>query len=242
MMAATQDESAMGVDPGDIADRLAQVRQRIDDAARAAGRAPRDVRLVAISKFQPLVAVQAAVAAGQVDFGENRAQELVSKLPDAPHGVRWHFVGRLQRNKAKLVVGQVDLIHSVDRVSLAETVSAHAVARGIVQRVLVQVDVAGEERKGGSPPDQVLPLLQRSAELDGVQATGLMTIPPIDSEPAAMFERLRALRARLLPTFPQLTELSMGMSADLEVAVASGATIVRVGTAIFGPRPRNPVM
>jgi len=242
MMAATQDESAMGIDPGEIADRLAQVRQRIDDAARAAGRAPRDVRLVAISKFQPLVAVQAAVAAGQVDFGENRAQELVSKLPDAPDGVRWHFVGRLQRNKARLVVGEVDLIHSVDRVSLAETVSAQAVARGIVQRVLVQVDVAEEERKGGSPPDQVLPLLQRSAELDGVQAIGLMTIPPIASDPAAMFERLRALRARLLPTFPQLTELSMGMSADLEVAVASGATIVRVGTAIFGPRPRNPVM
>lgn len=239
MMAATQDEPDMGVDPGDIAGRLARVRQRVDDAARAAGRNPRDVRLVAISKFQPLAAVQAAVTAGQVDFGENRAQELVSKLPDAPDGVRWHFVGRLQRNKAKLVVGRVDLIHSVDRVSLAETVAAQAVARGIVQRVLVQVDVAGEERKGGSPPDQVLPLLQRSAGLEGVRVTGLMTIPPIDSDPAAMFERLRALRARLLPTFPQLTELSMGMSADLEVAVASGATIVRVGTAIFGPRPRN---
>lgn len=239
MMAATEDAPDMGVDPGDVAGRLARVRQRVDDAARAAGRNPRDVRLVAISKFQPLAAVQAAVTAGQVDFGENRAQELVSKLPDAPDGVRWHFVGRLQRNKAKLVVGRVDLIHSVDRVSLAETVSAQAAARGIVQRVLVQVDVAGEERKGGSPPDQVLPLLQRSAGLAGVRVTGLMTIPPIDSDPAAMFERLRALRARLLPTFPQLTELSMGMSADLEVAVASGATIVRVGTAIFGPRPRN---
>jgi pyridoxal phosphate enzyme (YggS family) len=239
MMAATQDEPMVGVGPGDIPDRLTRVRRRIDDAARAAGRDPRDVRLVAISKFQPLAAVQAAVAAGQSDFGENRAQELASKLEDAPDGVRWHFVGRLQRNKAKLVVGHVDLIHSVDRVSLAETVSAQAVDRDIVQRVLVQVDVAGEERKGGCPPEQVPALLARIADLPGVHADGLMTIPPIDADPAAMFERLRALRARLLPTFPQLTELSMGMSADLEVAVASGATIVRVGTAIFGARPRN---
>lgn len=239
MIAATQDDPDMDIDPGDIAGRLARVRQRIDGAARAAGRDPRGVQLVAISKFQPLAAVQTAVVAGQVDFGENRAQELVSKLPDAPDGVRWHFVGRLQRNKAKLVVGQVHLIHSVDRVSLAETVSAHAVGHDIVQQVLVQVDVAGEERKGGCPPDQVPALLERMAELDGVRAAGLMVIPPIDGDAAAMFERLRALRARLLPTFPQLAELSMGMSADLEAAISHGATILRVGTAIFGARPHN---
>jgi hypothetical protein len=137
------------------------------------------------------------------------------------------------------VVGQVDLIHSVDRISLAETVSAQAVTSDVVQQVLVQVDVAGEERKGGCPPDQVPALLERIGALDGVRATGLMTIPPLDGDPAPMFERLRALRARLLPTFPQLTELSMGMSADLEVAIAHGATIVRVGTAIFGARPHN---
>jgi len=235
MMAATQDGPAVDA----VADRLGRVRERIAGAARAAGRRSQDVRLVAISKFQPLAAVSAAAAAGQVDFGENRAQELVSKLADGPDDVRWHFVGRLQRNKVKLVVGEVDLIHSVDRISLAETVSAQAVARDVVQQVLVQVDVAGEERKGGCPPDQVSALLERIGALDGVRATGLMTIPPLDGDPAPMFERLRALHARLLPTFPQLTELSMGMSADLEVAIAHGATIVRVGTAIFGARPHN---
>jgi len=235
MMAATQDGAAVDA----VAERLARVRERIAGAARAAGRRSQDVRLVAISKLQPLAAVHAAAAAGQVDFGENRAQELVSKLADGPDGVRWHFVGRLQRNKVKLVVGQVDLIHSVDRISLAETVSAQAVTSDVVQQVLVQVDVAGEERKGGCPPEQVPALLERIGALDGVRATGLMTIPPLDGDPAAMFERLCALRARLLPTFPQLTELSMGMSTDLEVAIAHGATIVRVGTAIFGARPHN---
>jgi hypothetical protein len=238
-MAKAPEGGTTEVDVDGIAGRLAQVRRRIAGAAHQVGRQPADVRLVAISKFQPVAAIAAAAAAGQMDFGENRAQELDAKFAAAPSGVRWHFVGRLQRNKVKLVVGQVDLIHSVDRISLAETVSAQAVTSDVVQQVLVQVDVAGEERKGGCPPDQVPALLERIGALDGVRATGLMTIPPLDGDPAPMFERLRALRARLLPTFPQLTELSMGMSADLEVAIAHGATIVRVGTAIFGARPHN---
>ena len=223
----------------DVAERLARVRERIADAARQAGRDPAQVRLVAVSKFQPLSAVAAAVAAGQREFAENRAQELVEKLRDAPEGARWHFVGRLQRNKAKLVVGEVDLIHSVDRAALAETVAKQAVRRELVQPVLVQVDVVGEERKGGCRPGHVPALLERIGQLDGIRAVGLMTIPPLDADAAAVFEQLRALRARLVSTFPGLTELSMGMSADLEAAVTHGATIVRVGTAVFGPRPRN---
>jgi hypothetical protein len=223
----------------DIAERLAAVRARIDAAARSVGREPGEVRLVAISKFQPMAAIHAAFAAGQVDFGENRAQELVAKLPDAPAGARWHFVGRLQRNKVKQVVGQVELIHSVDRVPLAEAIAGHASKEGLHQRMLVQVNVAGEQAKGGCSPDALPALLTRIAEFDRVSAVGLMTVPPLDADPVAMFEQLRALLARHAPNFPGLVELSMGMSADLEAAVGAGATIVRVGTAIFGPRPRN---
>jgi PLP dependent protein len=222
-----------------IAARLARVRARVDDAARAAGREPSEVRLVAISKFQPLEAIRAAFAAGQMEFGENRAQELVAKLPAAPPGARWHFVGSLQRNKVKQVVGHVELIHSVDRVPLAEAIAAQAGKSGQDQRVLVQVNVAGEQAKGGCAPGALPALLARIAELDGVSAVGFMTIPPLAADPTAMFERLRALRAHHEPRFPGLVELSMGMSADLEAAVGAGATIVRVGTAIFGVRPRN---
>jgi hypothetical protein len=237
-MTTAYDSGAADLDT-EIARRLADVRGRIAAAARQAGRDPTDVRLLAISKFQPVEAVRAAVAAGQTEFGENRAQELADKLAEAPAGARWHFVGRLQRNKVKQVVGRVELIHSVDRVPLAEAVSAQAARRDVHQRVLVQVDIGGEPQKGGCAPDDVPSLLDRIGRLDGISAVGLMTIPPLDADPVPMFERLRALRAQHSPTFPELVELSMGMSADLEAAVAHGATIVRVGTAIFGPRPRN---
>ena len=234
MMATAYDgaEANSGI-PG----RLAEVRGRIAAAALRAGREPGDVRLIAISKFQPLSAIRAALAAGQLEFGENRAQELDAKLASPPAGARWHFVGGLQRNKVKQVVGRVELIHSVDRMSLAEAIAAYADRRGLCQRVLVQVDVAGDLHKGGCTPEELPVLLGGIAELDGVSAVGLMTIPPIDADPATMFARLRALRARYAPGFPELVELSMGMSADLEAAVTHGATIVRVGTAIFGARP-----
>jgi hypothetical protein len=221
----------------DIAGRLEAVRERIAGAAHRAGRDPSEIRLLAVSKFQPMTAIRAAVAAGQLDFGENRAQELDAKLADAPAGVRWHFIGRLQRNKVKQIVGGVELIHSVDRARLAEAIATQARARNLHQQVLVQVNIAGEARKGGCAPGAVPVLLERIGELDGVSAVGLMTMPPLDADAAAMFERLRALRARLASDFPQLTELSMGMSADLEAAVAHGATIVRIGTAVFGARP-----
>jgi PLP dependent protein len=238
MTTTAYDSGAASPDTG-IARRLADVRERIAAAARRAGREPAELRLLAISKFQPVEAVRAALAAGQTEFGENRAQELAEKLPEAPPGARWHFVGRLQRNKVRLVVGRVELIHSVDRVSLAKAVSAQAARHDMHQRVLVQVDMAGEPQKGGCAPDDVPSLLDHISRLDGVSAVGLMTIPPLDADPVPVFERLRALGARHAQAFPELVELSMGMSADLEAAVAHGATIVRVGTAIFGPRPRN---
>jgi hypothetical protein len=237
-MVTAYDSGAANLDT-EIARRLNDVLGRIAAAARQADRDPAGVRLVAISKFQPLDAVRAALAAGQTEFGENRAQELVAKLDEAPPGARWHFVGRLQRNKVKQVVGRVELIHSVDRVSLAEAIAAHAVRHDLCQRVLVQVDLAGEPQKGGCAPEDVPALLDRIGRLDGIAAVGLMIVPPVDAEPAPMFEQLRAMGARQSRTFPELVELSMGMSADMEAAVAHGATIVRVGTAIFGPRPRT---
>lgn len=238
-MAPSDSRQVPGSGAEQIPERLAAVRARIAAAAHDAGRDPTAVRIVAVSKFQPAAAVATAFAAGQMDIGESRAQELTAKLDQVPDGVRWHFVGRLQRNKVNDVVGRVDLIHSVDRTRLAEAIAARAQRIGVVQRVLLQVNVAGEERKGGTRPGDLAALAERVAGLDGVEPTGLMTIPPLDADPAPVFERLRALRAQLAATFPGIVELSMGMSADMEAAVAHGATIVRIGTAIFGARPRN---
>lgn len=225
--------------PEEVADRLAAVRRRIADAARAADRDPADVRIVAVSKFQSLAKILAAHAAGQDVFGESRAQELDAKLAEAPPDVRWDFVGRLQRNKVDLVAGRVGLIHSVDRLRLAEAISRHMVGVGGRQAVLIQVNVTGEQRKGGCRPDEVPALARHIATLDGIDADGLMVIPPLDADPGAVFHRVRALRAQLADDLPPGSELSMGMSGDLEAAIAAGATIVRVGTAIFGARPQG---
>lgn len=231
------DADAGPITAAQVPQRLAAVRDRIADAARAAGRDPAAVTLVAISKFQPLSKIRAAVAAGQRDIGESRAQELDDKLAsDPPPDVRWHFVGRLQRNKVKTVAGRVALIHSIDRARLLDAVGAHMRGTGRRQDVLLQVNVAGEERKGGCAPQDVAALAARTAEHEGVRAVGLMTIPPLDGDAATVFAQLRALRDELAPRYPALRELSMGMSGDLEQAVRAGATIVRVGTAVFGPR------
>lgn len=238
-MMASADAAGATVDP-DVPARLAAVRQRIATAAHAAGRDPAEVRLVAVSKFHSLSKIAAAHGAGQSEFGESRAQELDAKLAqDPPHDVRWHFVGRLQRNKVGLVAGRVVLIHSVDRRALAERISAHMRKVGGRQDVLLQVNVAGEQRKGGCPPAELPSLVEAVAGLEGIRATGLMTIPPLGDDPAPVFAELRALRTRLAETAGDLVELSMGMSGDLEAAVAQGATILRVGTAIFGARPRT---
>lgn len=237
MMATAMDDAGDG---GPVAGRLVAVRRRIAIAARAANRQPGDVRLVAVSKFHSVERIRAAYAAGQVEFGESRAQELDAKLADdPPPELRWHFVGRLQRNKVRLVAGRVVLIHSVDRIRLAESIADHMASVGGSQDVLIQVDVTGEQRKGGCRPEDLWELAERIAELSGVRATGLMTIPPLDGDPAAVFARLRALGAQVATSHPELVELSMGMSGDLEVAIANGATIVRVGTDVFGARPRT---
>lgn len=237
MMAGAVDDAGAG---GQVATRLAAVRRRIASAARAADRSPDEVRLVAVGKLHPLDRIREAHAAGQIDFGESRAQELDAKLADdPPAGLRWHFVGRLQRNKVRSVAGRVVLIHSVDRLRLAESIADHMGAVGGQQDVLIQVNVTGEQGKGGCRPEDLRALAERIAGLPGVTATGLMAIPPLEGDADAVFARLRALRAQVATSHPEIVELSMGMSADMEVAIANGATIVRVGTDVFGARPRT---
>jgi pyridoxal phosphate enzyme (YggS family) len=229
-----------GPQPSTVATRLAAVRRRIADAARSVDRDASDVRLVAVSKLHPLESVLAAHAAGQQEFGESRAQELDAKLADARSApLRWHFVGQLQRNKVPLVVGRVELIHSVDRARLVTAIGRHLSTAGGRQGVLLQVNVTGEARKGGCDPAALPSLAEAVARTTGVTAVGLMAIPPLDGDPAMVFDRLRELRARVAETHPEIVELSMGMSGDLEIAVAHGATIVRVGTDVFGARPSN---
>ena len=223
-----------------IADRLVQVQERIERAAARAGRQASDVTLVAVSKTFDAGSVVEAADAGATDFGENKAQELKRKVAMVDREVRWHFVGRLQTNKVKDVVG-CELIHSVDTEKLAEAISRRAIAAGIEQRVLVEVNVAGDQSKAGIPAEKAAGLVRRVAQLEGLVLAGLMTIPPYpqdaeDSRPH--YRRLAELRADLAGELPEATELSMGMTRDLEVAVEEGATLVRVGEAIFGQRGR----
>jgi pyridoxal phosphate enzyme (YggS family) len=224
-----------------IADGLARVRARIAAAEQAAGRVPGSVRLVAVSKKMTADDVRAALAAGHRLFGESYGQELRDKraaLAAETPAAEWHFVGPLQSNKVKYVAGQVSLVHSVDSLAIAEAIEA----RGAPQACLVQVNVAGEASKHGVAPDALGALLDRFATFIRLRCAGLMLIPPLGPSPEASrvhFAALRALRdaerARARPNV-DLAELSMGMSDDFEVAVAEGATLVRVGTAIFGRR------
>jgi PLP dependent protein len=221
--------------------RLAEIRGRIDEACRKAGRASSEVTLVAVTKTFPASDVRAAFEAGQRDFGENYAQEWQQKHSAlaALDGLRWHFIGALQSNKAKVVVPGVSLVHTVDRVSVAEALSKRALAAGVLVDVLVEVNVGGEASKAGIAPRDADVLCAALAPFEGVRLRGLMCIPPPaddEHEQRAAFARLRELRDRLRADHPTLELLSMGMSGDFEAAVAEGSTHVRVGTAIFGAR------
>lgn len=220
-----------------IAARWAEVKARVEAACERAGRAASEVTIVAVSKTHPASAVREAAAAGATDFGENYVQELVEKRP-ACGDVRWHYIGRLQRNKARFVAGQVALIHAVDTLELAQELAKRAA--GTLQPVLISVNVAGEATKGGVTPDTAPTLARAIAAVPGIRLDGLMTMPPPADDPDASrpaFLALAALRARLADDLGQpLPVLSMGMSGDFEVAITCGATHVRVGTAIFGTR------
>ncbi len=225
-----------------LRERIDRVRARIADALAARGPGP-EVTLCAVSKRHPAAAIVAAADAGLRDFGENYAQELRDKRAELADDarIRWHAIGPLQRNKVKYVVG-CHLVHTVDRAEIVAALQTRAAAEGLVQRVLVQVNVGGEAQKSGVAPSALPALLDAFADTPAVHCVGLMTIPPEGSPEAtrphfAALRRLRDEQAAVARPHVALTELSMGMSADFEVAIAEGATLVRVGTAIFGPRP-----
>lgn len=229
-----------------VANRLAVVGERVARACAQAGRAPASVRIIGVTKTHPPALGRAAVASGLLDLAESRVQEWVAKQSHVP-GARWHLVGRLQRNKVRDVVGQQVLVHSLDRRRLADALSRRAEELGSIQRALVQVNVGDDPAKGGCHVDEAMDLIAYARQLPHLAVEGLMTIPPMpadDEDPGEAarehFARLRELRDRARSRFPEVVHLSMGMSADLEAAVAEGATMIRVGTALFGPRGRGP--
>jgi len=229
----------------EIAANLAEIRARIAVAAQRSGRRPEDVLLVAVSKTYPIADIAAAMAAGQRDFGENRLEELWSKVEQARalslDIIRWHLIGTIQSRKASDTVGPFVLIHSIDRAKIATRLSRDAVMAGNVMRVLLEVNVSGEASKHGFTPDELLAQAGELLALPGIRVCGLMTMAPFEAEPEAtrpVFRALCGLRERLADRYPASDwgELSMGMTNDFEVAIEEGATIVRIGSAIFGSR------
>ena len=224
----------------ELARRLQGVRDRIAAACARTRRDPGSVRLVAVTKTVPPAVVAEAMAVGQTLFGENRVQEALAKMAEAGPGAAWHLIGHLQKNKARLAAGAFELIHGVDDRELAFELDRRAEARSITQPVLVQANIAGEPTKRGVGEDGLVPLLEVVARLAHLDLRGLMIIPPPADDPERSrpwFRRLRELRDRAASRLTRpLPELSMGMTDDFEVAIEEGATLVRVGRAIFGER------
>lgn len=225
-----------------IAQQLETVRKRIRTACERCGRNPEAVELVAVSKTRPASDILAAFRAGQTIFGENYVQELSAKVAQIHEPLHWHFIGHLQSNKVRQIAGQVSLIHSVDRLSLAQELSRQWGRLGMVCNLLVQVNVSGETSKSGAAAAEALELVRAIAALPHLQVQGLMTMPPFFDDPheaRPFFRELRQLaegiREERIPGV-SMERLSMGMSGDFEVAIEEGATLVRVGTAIFGER------
>ena len=229
--------------PETIADRIKAIRGRIDAAARRCGRNPNDVRLVAVGKTKPAAMLSEAAAAGATVIGENYIQEAREKfdaLIDLP--IQWHFIGHLQSNKAKYAVRIFDLIHTVDSEKLAREIDKQAAKAGKKQKVLVQVNISGESTKSGTSRNDAFELVEAVSTMPNLELKGLMTMPPFFDAPERarpFFAALRSLRDDILKTYGDrldLGELSMGMTGDFEVAVEEGATLVRIGTALFGAR------
>ena len=223
----------------DIAANLERVRERVARAAERAGRRPDDVLLIGVSKVVEVERIRAALAAGIGALGENRVQEAKAKVAELGRPVPWHLIGHLQTNKVKDALPLFDLIQSLDRLELAQELERRAAALGRVVEALLQVNVASEASKGGFAPDAIGAALDTIGALSHVRIRGLMVIPPEAERPEdarPWFRRLRELADK-----HGLRERSMGMSGDFEVAIEEGATMVRVGTAIFGPRPSRPI-
>lgn len=225
---------------GEIGDHIRSIRERIDRAARETGRTGRDITLVAVSKTFPAEMIETAVACGVTDIGENRVQEASGKIERLGAVARWHLIGHLQSNKAASAVRLFDMIQSLDSVALAQKVSQAAEAQGKTVDCLVEVNSSGEATKFGLTPDDLIPVAERIAGLPGIILRGVMTIGPLTDDERRIrgaFESTARLFARMKTACgPRVDTLSMGMSGDFETAVRSGATMVRVGTAIFGGR------
>jgi hypothetical protein len=223
-----------------IADNLERVRKQIADAAAKSGRSADDVELVAITKTHPAEKVREAIEAGQTLFGESRVQEARAKIPEMASAIRWHFVGHLQKNKIRHALPLFEMFHSIDSLALAQDMNRIAEEEGMHPRVLLEVNVAGEGSKFGFAPDKLREQMEELLALPRLSILGLMTIPPLAEEADASrkhFVALRELRDRLQTEFRvDLAQLSIGMTNDFPIAVEEGATLVRVGTAIFGNR------
>ena len=224
----------------DIAHNLEQVRSQISDAAKKSGRSAEEIQLIAVSKTHDAEKVHTAFDAGQEIFGESKVQEARAKIPLLPSAVRWHFIGRLQKNKVRHALPLFELFHSIDSLPLAEALNRIAEEEGLHPRVLLEVNVAGEGSKIGFTPEALRSKFEQINSLGRTTVEGLMTIPPLADEAEKSrkyFTALRELRNNLSQEFDiPLPHLSMGMSHDFAVAIEEGATLVRVGTAIFGPR------
>lgn len=225
-----------------LADNYRQVLNNIQDACQAVGRDPKEVTLVAVSKTKPVEMLQQVYDAGARVFGENKVQEIMDKYDHLPGDIRWQMIGHLQRNKVKYIVDKVDMIHSVDSYRLAQTIETEAAKKNVTVSVLLEVNVAEEESKFGLKMDEALPLVQQISELPHVQVKGLMTIAPFVSNPEDNREIFRKLKKLSVDIEAKninnttMSVLSMGMTGDYMVAVQEGATMVRVGTGIFGER------
>ncbi|MBI3013786.1 MAG: YggS family pyridoxal phosphate-dependent enzyme [Candidatus Tectomicrobia bacterium] len=225
-----------------LQESLARVRERIERAARTSGRRPEKIKLVAVTKTFPVEVIREAVELGVTCFGENRVQEAREKIPAIGRGVEWHLIGTLQRNKVKYIFDLFDMVQSLDSFALGQEIEDRGRARGRVMPVLVEVNVSGEASKSGVRPEELPELLRRLSDFRHLAVKGLMAIPPLTPNPEEArpyFRELRRLRDQVASEGIrgiELEELSMGMSADFEVAIAEGASMVRIGTAIFGAR------
>lgn len=228
-----------------LQEQLAEVEERIQEACRRAGRSREEVTLIAVSKTKPVEMLQEAYDLGVRTFGENKVQELVDKYEALPKDIHWHMIGHLQTNKVKYIVDKVDLIHSVDSIKLAETIEKEAAKKNRIVNILVEVNVAEEESKFGIKTEEVIPFIEKIAAFPHIRVCGLMTIAPFvenSEENRAIFANLHKLSVDITDKNidnVNVNILSMGMTNDYEVAIEEGATMVRVGTGIFGVRNYN---
>ena len=227
-----------------LEDNLKKVRERIAKAALDSGREPSEIKIVAVTKTHGAGVVDEAVGAGLVDVGENKVQEFLEKSENVTASCKWHFIGHLQRNKVKKIIGRFDLIHGVNSFKLAERLSTLSAGEGVVSDILIQVNTSGEESKFGIRPDEAEKLCEEISDLEGVKVRGLMTMAPWVEERAVIansFRGLRRLRERLQARNIEnisMEHLSMGMTDDFEIAIAEGSTILRLGRVLFGARNR----